>query len=300
MEDIRHISTITEYDDMFGVETLHPLVSVIDLSKASPMTHSLLALGFYVVFLKEVKCGDMIYGRRTYDYQKGTIVCVAPGQVMGIKDNGETFQPKGYALCFHPDLIKGTSLGRTIGEYTFFSYEANEALHISEKERELFLSSLDNIRQELEHSIDHLSKRIIVGHIETLLNYCLRFYERQFITRQNVNLDILSRFETLLNQYFDNGNAQDKGLPSVKYFADALFLSPNYFGDLIKKETGKSAQEYIHYKIADIAKELIMDPRNSISEVAYDLGFQYPQHFTRLFKKVTGSTPLEYRSKMNS
>src|SRR5574344_404419 len=300
MEDIRHISTITEYDDMFGVETLHPLVSVIDLAKASPMTHSILEPGLYLAFLKEVKCGDMLYGRRTYDYQKGTIVCVAPGQVMGIKDNGETFQTKGYALCFHPDLIKGTSLGRTIGEYTFFSYEANEALHISEKERELFLSSLDNIRQELEHSIDHLSKRIIVGHIETLLNYCLRFYERQFITRQNVNLDILSRFETLLNQYFDNGNAQDKGLPSVKYFADALFLSPNYFGDLIKKETGKSAQEYIHYKIADIAKELIMDPRNSISEVAYDLGFQYPQHFTRLFKKVTGSTPLEYRSKMNS
>lgn len=300
MEEIRHIDTITEYDDMFGVETLHPLVSVIDLSKATPITHSLISPGFYAVFLKEVKCGDMIYGRRTYDYQKGTIVCIAPGQVMGIKDNGETFQPKGWALCFHPDLIKGTSLGRTISEYTFFSYEANEALHISERERELFLSSLDNIRQELEHSIDHLSKRIIVGHIETLLNYCLRFYERQFITRQNVNLDILSRFETLLNQYFDNGNARDAGLPTVKYFADKLFLSPNYFGDLIKKETGKSAQEYIHYKVADLAKELIMDPRNSISEVAYDLGFQYPQHFTRLFKKVTGSTPLEYRSKMNS
>jgi len=264
------------------------------------MTYSLIAPGFYAVFLKDVKCGDMIYGRRTYDYQKCTIVCIAPGQVMGIKDNGETFQPKGWALCFHPDLIKGTSLGRIIYEYTFFSYEANEALHISEKERELFLSSLDNIRQELEHSIDHLSKRIIVGHIETLLNYCLRFYERQFITRQNVNLDILSRFETLLNQYFDKENVRDSGLPTVKYFADKLFLSPNYFGDLIKKETGKSAQEYIHYKVADIAKELIMDPRNSISEVAYDLGFQYPQHFTRLFKKVTGSTPLEYRSKMNS
>lgn len=293
--DLLNIETITEYDDMLGVETLHPQVSVIDLSKAKPMHHLRHTFSFYVIFLKDEKNCDLIYGRQRYDYQKGSVICLAPGQVIGIEDTGEEFQPQGYALCFHPDLIRGTNLGRSIKEYTFFSYEVNEALHLSERERHIFIDCLMNIQEELQHSIDRLSKRLIANHIELLLNYCLRFYERQFITRQNTNRDILTRFERFLNLYFVDENAMQKGLPTVKYCAAELCLSPNYFGDLIKKEAGKTALEYIQDKIIDIAKERLLLPDHSISEVAYQLGFQYPQHFTRVFKKATGMTPHEYR-----
>lgn len=294
-----NIETITEYDDMLGVETLHPQVSVIDLSKAKPMRHMRHTFSFYVIFLKDEKNCDLIYGRQRYDYQKGSVVCLAPGQVIGIDDTGEEFQPKGYALCFHPDLIHGTNLGRSIKEYTFFSYEVNEALHLSERERMIFIDCLIKIQEELQHSIDRLSKRLISNNIELLLNYCLRFYERQFITRQNVNRDILTRFETLLDNYYTGDNALQEGVPTVKYCADKLCLSPNYFGDLIKKETGKTALEWIQNKIISIAKERLLLPSDSISQIAYSLGFQYPQHFTRVFKRMTGMTPNEYREKIN-
>lgn len=292
-----NIETVTEYNDMLGVETLHPQVSVIDLSKARPMRHMRHTFSFYVVFLKDKKNCDLIYGRQRYDYQKGSVVCLAPGQVIGIDDTGEAFQPQGYALCFHPDLIRGTNLGRNIKEYSFFSYEVNEALHLSEHERVIFVDCLTKIQEELRHSIDRLSQRLIANNIELLLNYCLRFYERQFITRQNVNRDILTRFEALLNNYFTGDNALHKGLPTVRYCAGELCLSPNYFGDLIKKETGKTALEWIQSKIIDIAKEQLLIPTNSINQVAYNLGFQYPQHFTRVFKKVAGTTPNEYKRK---
>ncbi len=292
--EIQTIETVAEYNDLFGVETLHPLVSVIDWSKCPPMRHCRHKFGFYAVFLKEVKCGDLIYGRQKYDYQEGTVVCIAPGQVVGVEDNGEVFQPKGWALVFHPDLIHGTSLGRHIGEYSFFSYESNEALHLSERERAVFIDCLGNISQELEHSIDRLSKRLISTNIELLLDYCLRFYERQFVTRENVNKDILTRFEALLNKYFEGDNAMRNGLPTVRWCAGELCLSPNYFGDLIRKETGSSAQEYIQRKIISLGKERLLDPEKSISQVAWELGFQYPQHFTRVFKKATGMTPNEY------
>lgn len=298
-ENIKHIASVTEYNDLFGVETLHPLVSIIDLSKCQPMFHERHVFSFYAIFLKDVKCGNLIYGCQTYDYQEGTVVCLAPGQVIGMEDTGEKFQPKGWALLFHPDLIHGTSLGRHIKEYSFFSYEVREALHLSEREREVFVDCLNKIQQELEHAIDRLSKRLIATNIELLLDYCLRFYERQFITREKVNHDILSRFENLLDNYFSANTAIKKGLPSVKYCATELCLSPNYFGDLIKKETGNTAQEYIQHKIIDISKERILNPMLSISQVAYDLGFQYPQHFTRMFKRVVGITPSEYRLKVN-
>lgn len=290
------IETVTEYNDMLGVETLHPLVSVIDLSKAKPMKHMRHTFNFYTIFLKDEKNCDLLYGRRSYDYQKGSIICLAPGQVIGIEDTGEIFQPKGWALCFHPDLISGTSLGRNMKEYSFFSYEVNEALHISERERTLFIDCLNKIRGELEHTIDRLSKRLITHHIETILDYCLRFYERQFITRSQINQDILTRFEHLLDDYFSNGMAIRSGLPTVKFCASEFCLSPNYFGDLIKKETGKTAQEYIHLKVMEIAKNLVLNPDKNISEIAYELGFQYPQHFSRLFKRLTGYAPNEYRS----
>lgn len=292
-----NIETVTEYDDMLGVETLHPQVSVIDLSKARPMRHMRHTFSFYVVFLKDEKNCDLLYGRQRYDYQKGSVVCLAPGQVIGIEDTGEEFQPQGYALCFHPDFIRGTNLGRSIKEYSFFSYEVNEALHLSERERVTFIDCLMKIQEELQHSIDRLSRRLITNNIELLLNYCLRFYERQFITRQDVNRDILARFEVLLDNYFAGEDVLQKGLPTVKYCASELCLSTNYFGDLIKKETGKTALEWIQSKIIDIAKEQLLIPTSSINQVAYGLGFQYPQHFTRVFKKLTGITPHEYRTK---
>ena len=294
--DIKHIETIDEYNKMLGITTCHPLVSVVDFSKAKCIHHQRHTYGFYSIFLKEVKCGDLLYGRQHYDYQEGTVVCLAPGQIIGIEDNGEVFQPKGWALCFHPDLIHGTSLGKHIHEYSFFSYEVNEALHLSESERKVFVDCLDKINQEIEHSVDRMSKRLISTNIELLLDYCLRYYERQFITRENVNHDILTRFENLLNNYFVEDNALKNGLPTVKYCASELCLSPNYFGDLIKKETGRTAQEYIQQKIISLSKERILDPNKSISQVAYELGFLHPQHFTRVFKKAVGMTPNEYRT----
>ena len=297
-KELLNIRTVTEYNEMLGVETLHPLVSVIDLSKAKPMKHMRHTFSFYTVYLKDEKNCELIYGRQRYDYQKGSVVCLAPGQVIGIEDTGEVFQPQGWALCFDPELIYGTSLGRSIKDYSYFSYEVNEALHLSERERALFIDCLGKIRQELEHSIDRLSKRLIATNIELLLDYCLRFYERQFITREPINRDLLTRFESLLDNYFSSGKAQDAGLPTVKYCAGELCLSSGYFGDLIKKETGKSAQTYIQSKVMDVAKGCLLDTEKSISQISYELGFQYPQHFTRLFKKVVGQTPNDYRTKM--
>lgn len=296
-KSLLNIATVNEYDDMLGVETLHPQVSVIDLSKARPMRHMRHTFSFYVVFLKDEKNCELIYGRQRYDYQKGSVVCLAPGQVIGIEDTGEEFQPQGYALCFHPDLVRGTSLGRGMKEYTFFSYEVNEALHLSEHERRTFIDCLMKIQEEFRHPIDRMSRRLIVVNIELLLNYCLRFYERQFITRHDANRDILTRFELLLDEYFTGDNAMRKGLPTVRYCAGELCLSSNYFGDLIKKETGKTALECIQGKIVGMAKEQLLIPANTVSQVAYNLGFQYPQHFTRVFKKATGMTPNEYRGK---
>ena len=295
--ELLNIKTVTEYNEMLGVETLHPLVSVIDLSKAKPMKHMRHTFSFYTVYLKDEKNCELIYGRQRYDYRKGSVVCLAPGQVIGIEDTGEVFQPQGWALCFDPELIYGTSLGRSIKDYSYFSYEVNEALHLSERERSLFVDCLGKIQQELEHSIDRLSKRLIATNIQLLLDYCLRFYERQFITRKPINRDLLTRFETLLDNYFISGKAQSAGLPTVRYCANELCLSPGYFSDLIKKETGKSAQAYIQLKLMDVAKEHLLDTKKSISQISCELGFQYPQHFTRLFKKLADMTPNEYRQR---
>lgn len=296
MDEILKLDHVYQYNDLLGQETLHPLVSVIDLSTCEPMQHRRQTFGFYTVYLKDVKCGDMRYGRSYYDYQEGTLVFLAPGQVVGFENNGEKFQPRGWALAFHPDLIRGTSLGRNIAQYTFFSYESNEALHLSEQERTIVLDCLHNIRAELQHAIDKHSRRLIVSNIELLLNYSTRFYERQFLTRGEVNRDVLSGFERLLADYFQSDLPQSEGVPTVRWCAGQLHLSANYFGDLVKKETGKSAQEYIQLKVIDIAKERIFDTSQSISEIAYGMGFKYPQHFSRLFKKVVGCAPNEYRS----
>jgi len=295
MDNLRRFETVNDYNVFNNNETLHPLVSVVDLSKADPRQASNMYFGFYTIFLKEVKCGDIRYGRNTYDYQEGTLVFIAPGQIISVDNTGETYQPKGYALIFHPDLIHGTALGRHIQDYTFFGYQSNEALHLSDRERKLILDGFAKIKFELEHAIDKHSKRLIVSNIEMLLNYCIRFYDRQFITRENVHHGILEKFETLLNEYYQSEKPQTLGLPSVAYFASELNLSAGYFGDLIKKDTGKTAQEYIQSKLIDVAKERVFDRNKSVNEIAYELGFKYPQHFTRLFKQRVGQTPNEYR-----
>jgi AraC-like DNA-binding protein len=295
MEELIRFETVKAYNDFNNEETLHPLVSVVDFSKAAPRQHYKMYFGLYVVILKEVNCGDLQYGRNTYDYQEGTLVFFAPGQVAGVR-NEEEFQPQGYALVFHPDFIKGTALGRHIHGYGFFSYNVSEALHLSQRERQIVLDSFNKIHFELEHAIDKHSKKLVVSTIELFLNYCMRFYDRQFITREDAHKGVLEKFESLLNDYFRSDKLPDTGLPSVSYCADALHLSANYFGELIKKETGRSAHEYIQEKVIDLAKEKIFDPNKSVSEIAYELGFKYPQHFTRLFKQKVGQTPHEYRS----
>lgn len=299
MDNLRRFETIQDYNAFNRNETRHPLVSVVDLSKADPRSGSKMYFGFYTIFLKEVKCGDLVYGRNTYDYQEGTLVFLAPGQVAGLNSNGEMYQPKGYALIFHADLIHGTSLGRHIKDYSFFTYQSKEALHLSERERKIVLDCFSKIDYELEHAIDKHSRRLIVQNIELFLNYCVRFYERQFITRENAHQGTLEKFETLLNDYFQTDQPQSAGLPSVAWCAGELHLSPGYFGDLIKKETGKTAQEYIQSKLIDAAKERIFDQSKSVSQIAYELGFKYPQHFTRLFKQRVGQSPNEYRNSMN-
>ena len=255
--------------------------------------------GFYAVFLKDQKCGEVRYGRKYYDYQNGTLIFVAPGQVFGAEDDGMEFQPEGYLLMFHPDLLRNTPLGRMMGEYSFFSYEINEALHISTVERQIIMDCFNKIQYELNHPIDRHSKNLITDNIKTFLDYCTRFYDRQFITRDNHNHDVLTRFERLINDYFNDGTAKQIGLPTVQFCADKLSLSPNYFSDLLKKETGFTPLRFIHNKAIEIAKTELASTEYTINEIAYNLGFQYPQHFTRLFKKEVGCTPNEYRIQLS-
>jgi len=301
MEKIYRFDTVNEYNDLNNHLTLHPLVSVIDFSKAKPRSwHGQrkvrIVYGLYCIFLKDVKCGDIKYGRNYYDYQKGTLVFVSPGQVMDIETDGKVYQPMGHALVFHPDLIHGTTLGQSINEYNFFSYNANEALHVSDSERQIVMDCFSKINIELLQGVDKHSKKLIASNIELFLNYCERFYDRQFITRDKVNKGMIEKFDELLNGYYKSNKPQKIGLPSVAYFSGELHLSANYFGDLIKKETGKSAKEYIQDKIISIAKTKIFDPGKTVNEIAFELGFKYPQHFSRLFKNETGYTPNEFRS----
>lgn len=296
MEEVIKLDSVDSYNRFFGLETLHPLVSVVDLSKVatSHPLHFTFNYGVYALFLKNTLCGDIRYGKQPYDYQEGTVASFAPGQVVTI-DMKKGVVPSGYGLLFHPDLIKGTSLGQEIKQYSFFSYASNEALHLSEDEKSLFLDCLEKIKRELTYSVDKHSKRLISRNIQLLLDYCMRFYDRQFTTRSAVNKSLLVKFESLLDTYFSDNRAQTVGLPTVKYFAGEMCLSPNYFGDLIKKETGQTAQEYIQNKVIDLAKEMILGTDKTITQIAYELGFQYPQHFNRAFKKNAGYTPNEYR-----
>ena len=295
MKEVIKVGTIDQYNKLFGLETLHPLVTVVDLSKAPIWPDQFrFNYGVYCIYLKDAKCGTIRYGRQNYDYQEGSIVAFAPGQIANV-DMERGMKPSGLGVLFHPDLLRGTPLGREIDRYSFFSYDVNEALHVSERERKILVDCIDKIGYEMEHSIDQHSKRLIATNIELFLDYCMRFYDRQFITRSEVNHDVLVKFERLLDEYFKNASLRKSGLPQVRYFADKVCLSPNYFGDLIKKETGMTAQEYIQNKIITVSKEWVVNTNFTVSQIAYELGFQYSQHFSRVFKKNVGCTPLEYR-----
>lgn len=296
MKDIIKIDSVEKYNALFGVETLHPLVSVVSLAEAKtqPMGRTVFNYGLYALFLKNLMCGDILYGRQTYDYQEGTVTSFAPGQVVETTF-AEGMKLDALGLLFHPDLIKGTSLGQNIRRYSFFSYSSNEALHLSDEEKGIYTDCLEKIKMEISRPADKHSRRLISRNIELLLDYCMRFYERQFITRSQSNKSVIVKFENLLDDYFREQRNVTDGLPTVKYFADKVFLSPNYFGDMIKKETGITAQEYIKSRLIGHAKELILGTEKTVNQISMELGFQYPQHFNRIFKKATGLTPSEYR-----
>ena len=295
--EIIKADTIEQYNRFFGFQTRHPLVSVAHFDRADSQEAYRMTFGFYALFLKKTVGCTIDYGKTRYDYDDETVVSFAPGQTVGIQRIVNGPVPEADALLFHPDFLHRTPLAGKIRQYTFFSYTSNEALHLSVDERVIIRDYMDKIARELEHPIDKFSKPLIVSNIEVLLNYCMRFYERQFITREELNNDVLVRFERLLDEYWDSGMAERYGLPTVKYFADRICLSPNYFGDLVKSETGKTARELIHLKVIETAKNALLEPGASMKQVADMLGFQYPQHFLRFFKKEVGCTPGEYRIK---
>ncbi|MEY3920803.1 MAG: hypothetical protein RL634_564 [Bacteroidota bacterium] len=295
MATVTKLDSVIQYNQLRGVKTLHPLISLVDLSTAKPMPATTFHFGVYAIYLKELKCGELKYGRGKYDYQEGTLVFVAPGQILGVQPGVKTYEPKGWALLFDPEFIRSTALGKAINKYSFFSYDVNEALHISDNERKVVMECFLKIQSELNAGIDKHTKTLICTNITLLLDYCTRFYDRQFITRDHINRGLLEQFENLLNKYLSTDQPQHEGLPSVAYFAKQLHLSPNYFGDMIRKEAGVSALEYIQTKVIAIAKQKLVSENKSISEVAFELGFKYPQHFTRLFKQKVGITPNLYK-----
>ena len=293
MNKILKVRNVGDYSRWVGHTDRHPLVSVIDYAEVSPVRHSLNNYSIYGIFFHDEAEIDLAYGCGKYDYKKGTVICVAPGQIGGKEDNGERVMLTGWALLFHPDLLHGTPLEKTIKNYSFFDYRVNEALHMTDEEHGILTSLMRQIRDELQKRHDELQDSIIVGYIELVLNFCQRFYNRQFITRKLDNSDMLMKFDRLLHDYFDGNMQLTHGLPTVQYCADKLCMSSNYFGDMIKKTTGDTASNYIRQYIIQRAKNELATGE-SIARVAYGLGFEYPQHLSRMFKKLTGMTPSDY------
>lgn len=294
--DIITADTIQQYNQFFGVKTMHPQIGIIHFDRSENQPTHKMTFGFYALYLVKTVGITMDYGKTKYDFDDGTVICLAPGQTIGVHRMPGGPVPVAVGLMFHPDLLHGTALAKKMKQFTFFSYTSNEALHLSSDECAVIQNYMDNINRELEHPVDKFSRQLFVSNIEVLLNYCMRFYERQFVTREELNNDVLVRFEQLLNEYWDSGEAKNYGLPTVKYFADKICLSPNYFGDLIKAAIGKSAQERIQSKIVEMSKEAILNPCLNTKQIADMLGFQYPQHFLRFFKKQVGCTPKEFKN----
>lgn len=298
MTKILKVNKTSDYSGYHGLTDRHPLITVIDFSEISPIRHSLNRYGVYGVFVQEDNDLDLTYGCGRYDYRDGSLICVAPGQIGGKEDNGERASIGGWALLFHPDLIHGTQLEKEIRHYSFFDYSVNEALHMNETEHDIVVTIFKRIKSEIDNPHDDFQNDILVGYISLLLKYCQRFYNRQFVTRKLSNHDILSRFDSFLHGYFA-GNIQLKnGLPTVNICAEHLCMSANYFSDLIKKMTGESPGRHIRqFIIRQIKNELASGL--TVAEVAYKLGFEYPAHLSRLFKKETGMTPTDYIQSRN-
>lgn len=278
---------------------LHPLISLIDNTKIAVGLDQLpesFLLSFYKISYKKLLKGRIGYGQGYYDYDEGGLVFTAPHQIISIADETEFY---GATLLIHPDFMRNYALAKNIKNYGFFSYESNEALHLSDKERVTILEVLEHITRELNNPIDDFSQDVLISYIEVMLNYSNRFYKRQFITRKAVNHDLLSKMEQLLDDYFDTENALNKGLPTVEYLADQLHLSPRYLSDMLRSLTGQNAQQHIHEKLIEKAKEKLTTTGLTVSEIAYELGFGHPQSFSKLFKIKTSQSPLEFRQSFN-
>lgn len=293
MNKVLKVSFPQDYSAYLGQKDRHRLVSVIDYDAVSPIRHSLNNYGVYGIFLRDDASVDLQYGCGRYDYKESTLLCVSPGQVGGKEDNGEMVSISGWALLFHPDILHGTRLEKMIRDYSFFDYRVNEALHMSKEEREIVVSLMRSIKREIDQEHDNEQDEIIVGYINVLLKYCKRFYNRQFVTRKHENNGVLARFQDALSEYYSNGIQFKQGIPTIQYMADRLCMSPNYLGDLIKRTTGETAGNHIRNFLVIQAKNGLAAGK-TISEVAYDIGLEYPQHLSRMFKKQTGMTPSEY------
>lgn len=298
MAKIEKVNTVHDYNAYVGQADEHRLASVINYDDLPPIRHSLNSYGIYGLFLREDTLVDLTYGCGRYDYDESTLICVAPGQTGGKEDNGERVALKGWALLFHPDLIRGTFLEGRMHRYSFFAYNVNEALHMRPGERDILVACLKLIKQEFHAPGDGCRDSIIVGLIDIVLQYCSRFYNRQFSSHRQQNSDILTRFEQLMHSYYDSERQLTDGLPTVQACASELCLSSNYFADLIKKQTGITAGEHIHRFVMSMAKSRLT-AGEQVCQVAYALGFEYPQHFSRLFKKMEGCTPSEYIASRN-
>ena len=300
MKKIIHVKSISEVHDIFGFpKPKHPLVSVLPIDeRMTSFDYGDLSytFSFFQISLKSGIKGSLSYGRNSYDFNEGTITFIKPNQLVKV-ENSEDYQGGcGWTLIFHPDLIRKSELGRTIDKYSFFNYEVHEALHLSEDEKDSLTELANKIEKEYHHNIDRHSQEIIIANIEMILKYCKRFYDRQFFTRTNLNQDVLTKFEKVIQEYYSLDGPIETGILSVKYCAQKLSMSPNYLGDLIKNETGRSAKDHIQEYVIQKAKTKILGTNQSISEIAYSLGFEYPQGLNRLFKAKTGMSPKEYRN----
>lgn len=298
---IINFDTVDNYNKLYGFTTRHPFVTVVNLNNAEKtLTHFTATYGLYALFLKNSSACTVRYGRRSYDYQEGTVVSFAPGQKVDVdvKQPEDPASRNVIGILFHPDLVYGTPLAERLNKYSFFSYAESEAVHLSEEERAKFTECIEKIDQELDHAVDRHSADIICVNIQVLLEYMERFYDRQFTTRHKVNSQVVAEFEKRLKEYF-NENRSAGPIPGVAYFAEKANLSPGYFGDLIRKETGSSPKDLIALRLIDVAKQRLRSGDDDVAEIAYSLGFEYPAHFSRMFKRITGMSPVAYRRQEN-
>jgi AraC-like DNA-binding protein len=300
MTEFYHIKTISEVHSAFGLEKpLHPLITVIKKWPKTDFDFSEVKISsdLYLLSMKgKINGTKFQYGRNSYDFQEGTLVFLAPNQVASFADSIEELDDSGWTIVFHPDLIRKSELGKTIKNYSFFSYEANEALHLSEKEKQSLFELVKKIELELNQNIDKHSQELIIQNLESILKYSNRYFDRQFYTRTNLNKDITTKFEQYLQKYFSSPELSEKGVPSIKQCGEALNMSGSYLSDLLRLETGKSAKDHINSRLIEKAKTALLNSNSSISEIAFTLGFEYPQHFSKLFKGKVGFSPTEYRN----